>query len=115
MSYETALRAAVCPHAQTQVSSSTPIVPLQLFCKQPVFKADRELEQLEAISRICGTPNPATWPTVVECALYGTMKPKRLYPRTLRDHFNGSVRTPPPPLPPTHRHRHIDAFLLIMC
>lgn len=31
----------------------------ELFVRRPIFRADREIDQLELISRTCGSPSPA--------------------------------------------------------
>lgn len=36
----------------------------ELFRGKPIFQANSELLQLEAISKVCGTPAPAYWPSV---------------------------------------------------
>nr|CAB3229390.1 cyclin-dependent kinase 12 [Phallusia mammillata] len=59
----------------------------ELFTKKPLFQADRELAQLESISRICGSPCPAVWPDVIRLPHFHTMKPKRQYRRKLREEF----------------------------
>ncbi|XP_076821246.1 uncharacterized protein LOC143468130 isoform X1 [Clavelina lepadiformis] len=59
----------------------------ELFTKKPLFQADRELAQLECISRVCGSPCPAVWPDVIRLPHFHTMKPKRQYRRRLREEF----------------------------
>jgi hypothetical protein len=41
----------------------------------PIFKGNTEIEQIDAISKYCGTPNENTWPMIKE------------YPRTLSSEF----------------------------
>ena len=43
--------------------------------------------QLEMISRMCGTPTPAVWPSVIKLPLWHTLKPKKAYRRRLREEF----------------------------
>lgn len=43
--------------------------------------------QLEIISRLCGTPTPAVWPSVIELPLWLTLKPKKTHRRRLREEF----------------------------
>lgn len=43
--------------------------------------------QLEKISRLCGTPTPAVWPSVIKLPFWHTFKPKKTYRRRLRDEF----------------------------
>ncbi len=43
--------------------------------------------QLDLISRLCGTPCPAVWPTVVKLPQWQTFRPKKTYRRRIRDEF----------------------------
>lgn len=57
----------------------------ELFLKRALFQASAELAQLDAISRVCGTPNPTIWPAVIKLPLFRTLKPKKIYQRRLRE------------------------------
>lgn len=59
----------------------------ELFSKRPLFQANFEMQQLETISRVCGTPTPAVWPSVIKLPLFSTLKPKKPYRRRLREDF----------------------------
>lgn len=59
----------------------------ELFLKKPVFQANTEMDQLDRISKICGTPTPAVWPNVVNLPLFRTLKPTKIYRRKLREVF----------------------------
>lgn len=59
----------------------------ELFMKKPLFQANAEMMQLEIISRLCGTPTPAVWPSVTKLPLFHTLKPKKLHRRRLREEF----------------------------
>ncbi|XP_054285526.1 cyclin-dependent kinase 12-like isoform X2 [Macrosteles quadrilineatus] len=59
----------------------------ELFLKKPLFQANVEIMQLEIISRLCGTPTPAVWPSVIELPLWLTLKPKKTHRRRLREEF----------------------------
>ncbi|XP_063696158.1 cyclin-dependent kinase 12 [Culicoides brevitarsis] len=59
----------------------------ELFLKKPLFQANIEMAQLEMISKLCGTPTPAVWPTVIKLPLFHTVKPKKTYRRRLREEF----------------------------
>ncbi|UYV76278.1 CDK12 [Cordylochernes scorpioides] len=59
----------------------------ELFTKKPIFQANQEFAQLEAISRICGTPTPAVWPNVINLHLWKSFKPKKTCRRRLREEF----------------------------
>ena len=54
---------------------STGCILGELYNRRPVFRAENEIDQLEAISKVCGTPTPAAWPTVHQCRLYVTPTP----------------------------------------
>ena len=59
----------------------------ELFCKRPLFQANQELAQLEAISRVCGSPEPRIWPNVVKLPFFRSMRPKKTHRRRLREEF----------------------------
>ena len=67
----------------------------ELFTKKPIFQANSESNQLDLISRTCGTPNPAVWPEVVNLPFFNTLKLKKVYRRRLREEFS---YMPPPAL-----------------
>ncbi|XP_008543550.1 cyclin-dependent kinase 12 isoform X1 [Microplitis demolitor] len=60
----------------------------ELFWKKPLFKANMEVMQLEMISRVCGTPTPAVWPSVIKLPLWHTLKVKKTHRRRLREDFS---------------------------
>lgn len=39
------------------------------------------------ISRVCGTPTPAVWPSVIKLPHWHTLKPKKQHRRRLREDF----------------------------
>lgn len=43
--------------------------------------------QLERISRLCGTPTPAVWPSVIKLPFFHTLKPMKLHRRRIREEF----------------------------
>lgn len=51
------------------------------------LQANIEMLQLECISKVCGTPTPGVWPSVIKLPLWHTLKPKKTYRRRLRDDF----------------------------
>ncbi|XP_055692732.1 cyclin-dependent kinase 12 [Lutzomyia longipalpis] len=59
----------------------------ELFLKKPLFQANVEAVQLDLISRLCGTPTPAVWPTIINLPLFHTLKPKKQHRRRLREEF----------------------------
>ncbi|CAF4072692.1 unnamed protein product [Rotaria sordida] len=59
----------------------------ELFQRRPLFQAQREDDQLEMISRLCGSPAPAVWPDVINLPLFSTLKQRKIYRRRLREEF----------------------------
>ncbi|XP_072379323.1 uncharacterized protein Cdk12 isoform X3 [Diabrotica undecimpunctata] len=59
----------------------------ELFMKKPLFQANADMMQLDRISRVCGTPTPAVWPSVIKLPLFHTLKPNKLHRRRLREDF----------------------------
>lgn len=43
--------------------------------------------QLETISRLCGSPTPAVWPTVINLPFWHSLKAKKVHRRRLREEF----------------------------
>ncbi|XP_012233397.1 cyclin-dependent kinase 12 isoform X2 [Linepithema humile] len=60
----------------------------ELFSKKPLFQANVDMMQLEMISRVCGTPTPAVWPSVIKLPHWHTLKPKKMHRRRLREDFS---------------------------
>lgn len=60
------------------------------FIKKTTFfhQANIEMVQLEAISRICGTPTPAVWPSVINLPHWNAFKPNKIYRRRVREVFS---------------------------
>ncbi|KAI1289232.1 Cyclin-dependent kinase 12 [Halotydeus destructor] len=59
----------------------------ELFTREPIFRGNHEAMQLDVISKCCGTPCPADWPTVIHLPQWGMFKPKKQYRRRLREDF----------------------------
>ncbi|CAF3414292.1 unnamed protein product [Rotaria sp. Silwood1] len=59
----------------------------ELFQRRPLFQAQREDDQLEMISRLCGSPTPVVWPDVIHLPLFATLKQRKTYRRRLREEF----------------------------
>ncbi|VDN02201.1 unnamed protein product [Thelazia callipaeda] len=59
----------------------------ELYTKKPMFQGNTEMVQLDVISKLCGTPSPENWPDVIKLPLYCSFRPKRSFPRVLRDAF----------------------------
>ncbi|VDN54878.1 unnamed protein product [Dracunculus medinensis] len=59
----------------------------ELYTKKPLFQEYTEMEQLETIAKLCGTPSPENWPEVIRLPLYHTYRPRKTYPRIIKDTF----------------------------
>lgn len=44
--------------------------------------------QLDLISRVCGSPIPASWPGVTNLPNWGTLKQKKIHRRKLREEYS---------------------------
>ncbi|CAG2102008.1 unnamed protein product [Medioppia subpectinata] len=65
----------------------------ELFKGKPIFQANSEPMQLEAIAKYCGAPSPANWPSVIHLPHWTSMKLKKQYNRILRDNFHFMPKT----------------------
>ena len=65
---------------------------LQLYMKKPIFRAATEVQQLDLIFRMCGTPTPTTWPDVKHLRHYEQFRPKKEYVRRIQQDFKPYVR-----------------------
>ncbi|KAG5666400.1 hypothetical protein PVAND_014429 [Polypedilum vanderplanki] len=59
----------------------------ELFAKKTLFQGSSEPLQLEIISRLCGSPTPAVWPSVIKLPHFNSLQPKKQYRRRLREEF----------------------------
>ncbi|KAK6101822.1 Protein kinase domain family protein [Brugia pahangi] len=59
----------------------------ELYTKKPMFQGNTEMVQLDIISKLCGTPSPENWSDVIKLPLYCSFRPKRTFPRILREAF----------------------------
>jgi len=59
----------------------------ELLTKKVLFPAPKELEQLDTIFLMCGTPNKENWPKVNELPNWGSVQPKYVKERILKEHF----------------------------
>ena len=55
---------------------STGCILAELFCRQPLFSGDSEIDQIFRIFRLRGTPTEATWPGVTKLPNYQENFPK---------------------------------------
>jgi cyclin-dependent kinase 12/13 len=46
------------------------------------------MQQLEAISKVCGTPVPAVWPGVINLRGWRSLKPKATHRRRVREEYD---------------------------
>jgi cyclin-dependent kinase 12/13 len=59
----------------------------ELLAKKPIFPGRNEIDQLELIYKVCGTPNDENWPRAKELAWWDTLKPTKVYKRRVRDGY----------------------------
>ena len=59
----------------------------ELFTREPMFRGNTELQQLDRIFTVCGSPTVSTWPDVRELRDYSSYRSKKLYPRRLRTDY----------------------------
>ncbi len=59
----------------------------ELFTKEPLFRGSGEMAQLDAISRLCGTPTPDVWPDVIQLPLYSSFRPRKFHRRVIKEQF----------------------------
>ena len=64
---------------------------LELFTKKPVFQGVDEINQLDVIFRLLGTPTTERWPGVADLPWYELVKPKEVIPNHFRSLFQKSV------------------------
>ncbi|CAM9472169.1 unnamed protein product, partial [Hapterophycus canaliculatus] len=64
----------------------------ELIIGKPLFPTKTEVEQLEAIFKVCGTPDSTRWPTHEELPGFGSMMPKNKYPDRLKQHLTETSR-----------------------
>lgn len=60
----------------------------ELFAKEPMFRGKTELDQLEKIFEVCGSPTTSTWPDAVLLRDYPSYKPKKPYQRKLKQKYS---------------------------
>jgi cyclin-dependent kinase 12/13 len=59
----------------------------ELLFKKPIFPGKTEVEQLDLIWKLCGTPTPELWPGVESMRWWNEFRPKKLYKPRLREVF----------------------------
>jgi hypothetical protein len=53
----------------------------------PLFRGQKDPEQLEKIFEKCGSPTEQTWPGVEKLPNYNAMMPKTRYPSILKSYY----------------------------
>ncbi|CAM9708701.1 unnamed protein product [Sphacelaria rigidula] len=64
----------------------------EIIIGKPLFPAKVELEQLDLILQVCGTPTPKIWPGYDELPSYNSMMPSKKYPGKLKNHLTEFAR-----------------------
>jgi len=59
----------------------------ELILRKPLFPGKTELEQLDLIFRVLGTPTPSTWPQHESLPRFAALQPKEPYARTLEERY----------------------------
>ena len=55
----------------------------ELLCGKPLFQGTTEIDQLDKIFQLCGTPTEEDWPEITNLSFYSLLTPKQNYPRIL--------------------------------
>lgn len=71
--------------------SSCSCILAELLAKKPIFPGRSEIDQLELIYKLCGTPNDENWPGAKELSWWSTLKPARVFKRALYTCLKGRV------------------------
>jgi cyclin-dependent kinase 12/13 len=63
----------------------------ELLGNKAIFPGKNEVDQLDTIFKLCGSPTEDSWPGYTTLPWYTLIsKSLRYYPRTIRDHFNSA-------------------------
>lgn len=62
-------------------------IMLELYTKKPVFQGNDEIDQLDVVYKIIGTPSRERWPGVANLPWYELVKPQDAIPNRFRDKF----------------------------
>lgn len=71
--------------------SSFSCILAELLAKKPIFPGRSEIDQLELIYKLCGTPNDENWPGAKELSWWATLKPAKVFKRRVREIFKEYV------------------------
>ncbi len=77
----------------------------ELLGQKAIFPGRNEVDQLELIFKLCGTPNDEVWPDHTKLPWYHLMQKNRACKRTLREHFKQYAHT--------HLPHYLTVFLLL--
>jgi serine/threonine protein kinase len=59
----------------------------ELLENRPMFPGERELDQLDLIFSLCGTPSKEIWPSAMKLSGWSEVESKKPYKRVLREKF----------------------------
>lgn len=63
-------------------------IMLEIFTTKPVFQGSDEINQLEVIYSVMGTPDESSWPGITELPWYELVRPKDVVPPRFRSSFS---------------------------
>ena len=64
----------------------------ELLTGFPLFKGQKEMDQVDKIVKKCGSPNELNWPGVSKLPLYNNLVPKKDCPNVLKSCYNGNSK-----------------------
>lgn len=64
----------------------------ELLTKRALFPGKRELDQLDLIFRLCGTPNDENWPDAKNLPWYNMFQQNEVHRRVLVEHFKQNYK-----------------------
>jgi hypothetical protein len=64
----------------------------EMLTSQPAFPGATEIDQIERIFKVCGSPTPESWPGFAKLPGAQRIKLKQTYPRTFRQRFEKYVK-----------------------
>ena len=65
----------------------------ELILRKPLFPGKTELEQLDMIFKVVGSPDDKNWPGHSDLPRFDQLSPKELYRRTLEERYNERFAT----------------------
>ena len=66
---------------------------VELLRSKPLFQGTTEVDQIDKIFEVCGTPTEEDWPGVSSLPFFSLLKPKKQYKRCLRTKVTGRFVT----------------------